>query len=198
MKKVNFSAITLATCLVFSSTAMAAGMTTNQYNTQKKSIESEYKSSKAGCDSLAGNANDICVAEAKGSKNVANAELKFNYKPSVKSRFGLSVAKADAEYAVAAEKCDDMAAKARGVCVKEARAIQIQQINDAKVQAKTMKPNTAANKKLPDTNAEMTNQEPMEEDMDSAVTEVKPIESDESDIIPIEKDIFKDRTRIVA
>lgn len=198
MNKIKFSAVTLATCLIFSVTAMAESMTRNQYLSQKKSIKSEYKSAQAVCDSLTGNANDICIAEAKGNSSIANAELKFNYKPSAKSRFGLSIAKADAEYAVTAEKCNDMAVKARGVCVKEARAIQIQQINDAKVQAKTMKPNTAANKKLPDTNAEMTNQEPMEEDMDSAVTEIKPIESDESDMIPIKKDIFKDRIRIVA
>jgi hypothetical protein len=198
MISLNNNVITLAACLIFSVPAMAESMTRNQYLSQKKSIKSEYKSAQAVCDSLAGNANDICIAEAKGNSSIANAELKFNYKPSAKSRFGLSIAKADAEYAVAAEKCDDMAAKARGVCVKEARAIQIQQITDAKIEAKTMKPNTAANKKLPDTNAEMTNQEPMEDDSDSAVTEVKPIESDESDIIPIEKDIFEKRIRILA
>jgi hypothetical protein len=195
MISLNNNVITLAACLIFSATAMAESLTRNQYSSQKKNIESEYKSAQAVCDSLAGNANDICIAEAKGSKNVASAELKFNYKPSVKSQFGLSIAKADAEYAVTAEKCDDMAAKTKGVCMKEARAIQIQQIYDAKVKAKTIKPNTAANKKLPDTSAEMTNQELMEEDMDSAEPEVEPIESD---TIQFEKDIFKGWIRIVA
>lgn len=188
MKNPNLLRLTFAISLIFSVSAMAESMTSNQYASQKKSIEVEYKSAKAGCDSLAGNANKTCVAEAKSNKNVANAELKYKYKPSVKSRFGFSIAKADAEYAVAAAKCDDKAGKVKGACVKEARTAQIQQITDAKVKAKTMKAN-------PDTNAEMTNQEQMDDDTDSAVTEIKPIGSD---TIPFGKDIFRDRIRILA
>jgi hypothetical protein len=198
MNKIKLRAIALTISLVLSASVMAESVTRNQFTSQKKSIASEYKLAKAKCDSFAGNASDICIAEAKGNRNVANAELKFNYKPSVKSRFGLSIAKADAEYAVTAEKCDDMAGKKKDVCVNKAKIVQIQQITDAKVEAKTMKANTGANKKAADINTSMTNQEPMEDDTDSAVTEIKPIESDGSDITPLEKDIFKDRIRIVA
>jgi hypothetical protein len=151
-------------------------------------IESEYKSAMAACDSFAGNANDICVAEAKGKKNVSKAELKNDYKPSNKSQYGLRIAKADAEYSVAAEKCDDKVGNVKDVCLKEARAVQIHQITDAKVKAKTMKANSNTNKKSVDSESE-------EENVDSAETEIKPIKSN---AVPLGRDIFKDQVRIIA
>jgi seryl-tRNA synthetase len=81
--------------------------------------------------------------------------------------------------------------------LKEARTVQIQQITDAnqiqqitdaKVKAKTIKAK-------PDKIAEMTDQEQIDDDTDSAVTEVKPIESE---TIPLEEDIIKNRIRILA
>jgi hypothetical protein len=188
MKKINFSVMTLATCLIFGAPAIAENMTRNQYTSQKKNIEVEYKSAKVGCDSLAGNTNKICIANAKRNKNVATAELKYKYKPSVKNQFGLSLAKADAEYTVAVEKCDDKAGKVKDACLEEARATQVQQIAAAKVQAKTMKVK-------PYTIAETTHEERINDDTDSAVAEVKPIGSE---TIPFEEDIFKDRIRILA
>ena len=153
MKNFNLSTIALAIGLVFSVNAMAENMSRNQYKSQETNIESEYKSAMAACDSLAGNANDICVAEAKGKKNVSKAELKNNFKPSNKSRYGLRIAKADAEYSVAAEKCDDNAGNVKDVCLKEARAVQIHQITDAKVKAKTMKARADANEESAAANA---------------------------------------------
>jgi hypothetical protein len=145
MKNFNLSTTVLAVSLVFSVNAMAENMSRDQYKSQGMNIESEYKSAMAACDSFAGNANDICVAEAKGKKNVSKAELKNNFKPSNKSRYGLRIAKADAEYSVAAEKCDDKAGNVKDVCLKEARTVQIHQITDAKVKAKTMKAKADAN-----------------------------------------------------
>ena len=83
MKNFNFSALALALVigLAFGVDAM------DQYKSLEKSIEAEYKADKARCDSLAGNANDICVAEAKGKMNIAKAELGAKYKPSAKSRY---------------------------------------------------------------------------------------------------------------
>ena len=36
--------------------------------TEKDRIDAEYKSAKARCDGLKGNAKDVCMAEAKGAK----------------------------------------------------------------------------------------------------------------------------------
>ena len=43
------------------------------------------------------------------------------------------VAKADANYAVAKERCDDQTGNAKTVCVKEAKAVQVKALADAKL-----------------------------------------------------------------
>ena len=153
MKNLNVSVIALAIGIVFSAAAMAEGMSNADYKSQEKTIAAEYKSAKAGCDSLSGNANDICVAEAKGKRDVAKAELELNYKPSVKTRYDARVAKADADYEVAIQHCDDKAGNDKDVCVKEAKAAKIHATADAKAQMKTSKADNTANEKSADANA---------------------------------------------
>jgi len=144
MKNFNLSAIAFAIGLIFSASAMAESMTKNQYKSHVKSIETEYKVDKARCDSLAGNTNDICVAVAKGKKNAAKAELEANYKPSVKTRYDANIAKANADYSVAIEKCDGKAGNDKDICVKEAKAAKVHQIADAKTRMKSQKANAEA------------------------------------------------------
>jgi hypothetical protein len=155
MKNLNLSAFALALVigLAFSVDAMDKSMSKIQYKSHEKSIEAEYKLDKARCDSLAGNANDICVAQAKGKMNIAKAELEANYKPSTKTRYDARVAKADADYSVAIEKCDDKAGNDKDVCVKEAKAAKVHQIADADAQMKTSKAGAVANEKSEDANA---------------------------------------------
>jgi hypothetical protein len=154
MKYSNIKAIALTISLAFSANVMAGNMSKNQFESQEKNIAAEFKSAKAACDVLAGNASDICIAKVKGKKNVANAELKSNYKPSVKSRYGLRIAKANAEHSVAIEMCDDKAGNVKDVCVKEADATQVHQIADAKFKAKTLKANTEAKEESAEANAD--------------------------------------------
>ena len=153
MKNLNISVITLTIGLAFSAGAMADGMSKKEYKSQEKTVAAEYKTAKAGCDSLSGNANDICMAEAKGKRDVAKAELELNYKPSVKTRHDARVAKADADYGVAIQKCDDKAGNDKDVCVKEAQAAKIHAEADAKAQMKTSKTDNVANEKSADANA---------------------------------------------
>ena len=98
---------------------MAQSISKSEYKTAENNIAVEYKSAKAKCGSLAGNANDICVEEAKGKRKVAKAELEARYKPSKKADYEVRVAKAEAEYAVAKEKCDDKAGNDKDVCLKK-------------------------------------------------------------------------------
>lgn len=155
MKNLNLSALALALVigLAFSVDAMDKSMSKIQYKSHEKSIEAKYKVDKARCDSLAGNANDICVAQAKGKMNIAKAELEANYKPSAKTRYDARVAKADADYSVAIEKCDDKAGNDKDVCVKEAKAAKVHQIADAEAQMKTSKAGAVADEKSGDANA---------------------------------------------
>lgn len=116
----------------------------SQQTDGKDRIAAAYKTDKAACDPMKGNAKDICVIEAKGKEKIAKAELEVSYKPTRKSRYASSIAKAEADYAVAKEKCDDLAGNTKDVCVKEAKAAQIAAKADAKAQMKTSDANASA------------------------------------------------------
>ena len=98
-----------------------------------KNAEAQYKTDKAACDALKGNAKDICTEEAKGKEKVAEAEAKAAYENTPKARENARLARADATYEVAKEKCDDLAGNAKDVCVKEAKATYVKAKADAKV-----------------------------------------------------------------
>ena len=82
---------------------------------------------------LKDNAKDICVEEAKAKEKVGKAELEFNYTGKANDGNKVLVAKAEAAYAVAKEKCDDLAGNTKDVCVKEAKAVEIKALADAKM-----------------------------------------------------------------
>ncbi|WP_291991895.1 BON domain-containing protein [Candidatus Accumulibacter sp. ACC003] len=142
MNRIKMTAIAATITLAFSAGAMAAsGISKDEYKADKSKIAAEYKSAKASCGSMTGNAKDICVVEAKGKEKVAKAELEARYKPGDKSSQAVGIAKAEADYAVAKEKCDDKAANDKKICVQEATAAEAKAKADAK---KPMQPTTAA------------------------------------------------------
>ena len=125
-------------------------MSNAEYKTAGQNIAKTYAADKAACKSTTGNAKDICGEEAKGRQNVAKAELEANYQPSSKHRYDLRVAKADAAYAVAKEKCDDQAGNAKDVCRKEAKSAYVTGKADAKLADKTADANATARGKTAD------------------------------------------------
>jgi hypothetical protein len=124
--------ILTAAGLGLAGTAMAATDKT-AYDAAVKAADVQYKSDKAACDSLSGNAKDICVKEAKGKEKVAKAEADAAYRATPRARQNARVAAADAVYDVAKEKCDDLAGNPKDVCVKEAKAAHVRATADAKV-----------------------------------------------------------------
>lgn len=154
MNKFTISSITLAISLAFSVNAMAQNMSKDEYKAAEKRIAAEYKADKVRCASLAANAKDICKAEAKGKDNVALAELEAQYKPSKKATYNVSVAKAESDYIVANEKCDDKAGNDKDVCVKEAKAALVSAKADAKAQMTTSEANTKAREETSDAREE--------------------------------------------
>jgi len=150
VNKLNINVIALAVSLAFSAGAMAQGLSKNDYKAGKDKITAEYKLAKTGCASLSGNPKDICMAEAKGKEKVAKAELEASYKPTLENTYQARVAKAEADYAVAKEKCDDLAGNAKDVCVKEAKAAEATAKADAKSQLKTVDAKATADEKSSD------------------------------------------------
>lgn len=153
MNKFNLSVLSAAICLAISTSAIGATMTKSEYKSAKDALSATYKTDKAACATMKGNAEDICIAEAKGREKVAKSELEANYSPSKKHSTDVRLAKADANYAVAKEKCDDLAGNAKDVCLKEAKAAYVTAKADANLAEKTADANMAAREKTSDANA---------------------------------------------
>jgi uncharacterized protein YjlB len=82
---------------------------------------------------LSQNAKDVCIEEAKGKEKVAKADADAAHEGTPKAREAAIVARADAGYEVAREKCDDLSGNAKDVCVKEAKAAHVRAKADAMV-----------------------------------------------------------------
>lgn len=113
--------------------AQAATLSKADYQAGKTRISADYKADKAACASLAGNAKDICIEEAKAKEKVAHAELEYSYTGKHDDQIKVLEVKAKSAYAVAKEKCDDKAGNAKDVCVKEAKAVETKSLADAKL-----------------------------------------------------------------
>jgi hypothetical protein len=143
VKTLNINAIALAVSLTFSAGAMAQDLSKNDYEAVKEGIASKYKLAKADCASLSGNPSYICIAGAEGDEKVALAELEAGYKPTPETRYQERAARAEADYGVAKERCDDRAGNAKDVCMKEAKSAETAAKADAKAQMKTADANNA-------------------------------------------------------
>ena len=110
----------IAACAVSCGSVLALG--DSEYKASRDRIDADYKAESNGCDKLSGNAKDICMAEAKGHREVARAELEATQHNTPKTRAKVIEEKADAAYKVAKEKCDDLAGNAKDVCVADAKA----------------------------------------------------------------------------
>jgi hypothetical protein len=129
--------LALLGCSVALCAAHAGGMTKEEASAEKARIDAEYKADKKACDGLNGNAKDICTEQAKGKEKVARAELDYKQDTSERHRGKVTMAKADAAYNVAKEKCDDLSGEQKDVCVKDAKAAKARAEAEAKPSART-------------------------------------------------------------
>jgi hypothetical protein len=171
MNNSNIKLLAVTIALAFSAGAMAQNVTKAGYKAGKERISAEYKTAKASCDSLAGNAKDICAAEAKGRDKVALADLEASYKPTEKNHYEVRVAKAEAAYGVAIQKCDDLSGTPKDVCVKEAKAAQVTAKADAKAHLKITDAETTANETSADAQSK-ANEKTSEARQDARVDKV--------------------------
>jgi hypothetical protein len=140
----GIAALAAAIGLAFSAGAPGASISKVEYEATRKNIASDFKTAKIGCEPMPAHVRDACMAEVKGREDVASAELEAAYDPGPRTRYGLRIAKAHADHAVARERCDYKAENAKEGCLKEAEAAAITAKSDAKVQL------TAAEAKAPD------------------------------------------------
>lgn len=113
--------------------AASTGISHDDYKARVDQATTQYKADKEQCKALSGNAKDVCMEEAKGKEKIAKADAEAAYKNTDGARYDARVARVEADYAVAKEKCDDLNGNAKDVCVKEAKAAEVKGKADAKV-----------------------------------------------------------------
>ena len=129
----NFKLTLIAAALLSFSAVQATPLTKAEYKTEKTRISAAYKVDKTTCDALKSNAEDVCEQEAKAKEKVALAELEYSYTGKASDQIKVLEVQAKSAYAIAKEKCDDQAGNAKDVCVKEAKAVEVKGLADAKL-----------------------------------------------------------------
>jgi len=97
------------------------GKAGDQTKIQETKAKTAYAVAKEKCDDQAGNAKDVCVKEAKAVEAKALADAKMNKEIGAAKKDDTQ-AKTDADYKVAAEKCDALAGDAKTNCITTAKA----------------------------------------------------------------------------
>ena len=121
--------------------AMAsASMTRDEYAAAKKRITADYEAHRQKCGQWRGNNTDICVANARGERKAATAELQAEYRPGPRAYHDAAIARADAAYGVARQECDDSKAEARKACLAEASAARSRAREEAAAKLKASRP----------------------------------------------------------
>lgn len=146
-RRLIINAVAMAIGLAVSVAAVAQTMARNQYKSARSGLTAEHKSAAAACGSLSGHAKDICRVEASGNEKVAKAELRARYKPSDNASYKVRIARADADYSVAAEKCNAKAGNGKDLCVKQATAAAGAARDDAMAKMKTADSGETAHEK---------------------------------------------------
>ena len=125
MKTLKTSLLLAGLLTVSASFAQGGGaMSREQKNAAEQSIEATAKADKKACESMRGNAQDICQAEAKAKEKVAKAELEARASGSERDRAKLADIKAEAAYEVAKERCEDQKGDAQDACKDRAKVLQ--------------------------------------------------------------------------
>lgn len=116
------SRLLCALALVGLAGTASANLSKPVYTTAKDEVKAMFKAERDKCDSLAGNAKDVCVERAKGQEKVALANLEYQYTGKAEDRNDYLEARYEARYKLAKEMCDDKSGNAKDVCVAEAKA----------------------------------------------------------------------------
>ncbi|RJG03871.1 hypothetical protein [Noviherbaspirillum sedimenti] len=103
------------------------------YQAEKESASANYKMAREKCNALSGNPKDVCVEEAKAAEKKSKANAEAKYKNTDKERMKARKVAADADYAVAKEKCDAKTGNEKDVCIKEAKAAQTKAKSEAEM-----------------------------------------------------------------
>lgn len=98
-----------------------AAMTKQAYQAAHARIEAQLQADQAACTRLQGKAHDLCIVQAKGRRQSAQAQLDAQYKPNPESDRKAMAARADADFALAKAKCEVQKGRAKDACLQQAK-----------------------------------------------------------------------------
>ena len=114
--------------------ALAVPLSAADEHAARLAVADTYKADQAACKTgPGGNARDICHATATSKEKVALAEIRFGQSGKPADAVKVHVARADGDFAVAKEKCDDLAGQPKSLCRTEAKAAHAKALADAKL-----------------------------------------------------------------
>jgi hypothetical protein len=97
-----------------------SGELSDQTKLRLVKADTAYDVAQEMCDDKAGNAKDLCIKEAKAVQAKSRADTKMNEKIS-DAQMDANQNKRDADYKVAAEKCDALAGDVKSTCIAAAK-----------------------------------------------------------------------------
>jgi hypothetical protein len=115
-------AIAAAFALAGPCAAFAQGLAKADYQAARKTIESDFRTAKVGCEPMPGNVRTICIADVRGREMIALAELRAAYDPTNDALVDVRIAKARAGLELARARCDDLPVQRRAACAADAQA----------------------------------------------------------------------------
>lgn len=133
----HFAQFATFTLLSLGCSAWAADpppMSKEAFKAAEDRIEAIARSERKACEARKGRVADVCTLEAKAREKIALAELEADYQPSPDSWQEARNVKADSEYDVAREKCDDLKGATRTRCIQTAKSAREAAIRLAKVE----------------------------------------------------------------
>jgi hypothetical protein len=143
--KIKLTSLAVCAALSASVTAADAGLLPKDEIAREHSrINAAFRLEKQACDNLSSNARDICMAEARGKVKIGKADIDARDKGTPKARQDALVARAEANYEVAKERCDDLAGNLKDVCISDADAQFTKAKADALLERKTAEANASA------------------------------------------------------
>lgn len=128
----RIAAATLLACTL-APAAWAEPLAPADLRVAKERAEDVYKADKAACMNFSGNARDVCQAQAKGKERVTLAEIEYRQTGKQADAVKVGQARADGEFEVAKERCDDLAGQPKSLCLTQAKASHTKAEADAKL-----------------------------------------------------------------
>jgi len=109
-------------------------MNKDAYRAAQQRIEAQAQAQRKACDRYRGQAKEVCQAQAKGWEKVARAKLEARYEPGPQAEKEAKFARAEADYALAKQRCGLLKERARDTCRERAKHDREAAIRLAKVE----------------------------------------------------------------